>query len=163
MKTGITGIDDVMNKLNLDLAKIKGKTAAGFIEVAILIRNDMENQVPYIPLDLGNLRASWFSVITGVPPISSPGFRGRNASEKKQAAEMAVDHAATVASAKGAVDTAVLEPSMIMGFTANYAIEVHERYDPEVEWSKPGSGPGFFQASLNRNENKIVPIIKNKI
>ena len=44
------------------------------------------------------------------------------------------------------------------GFYQNYALWVHEMYGA-VKWSKPGSGPGFFQAALNRNHDNILQIV----
>lgn len=45
-----------------------------------------------------------------------------------------------------------------MGFSANYALWVHEMYGA-VNWTEPGSGPGFFIKSLNRNHDTILQII----
>lgn len=163
MKTKITGIEKVMTSLNLELEKIKGMTAAGFIEVAILVRNDMENQVPYIPVDLGNLRASWFAVVTGTQTqYETATFTGVTPSEKKKAAQLTAEYSAMKSSFKEAVNASPMKPSMIMGFTANYAMPVHEKWGA-TNWSKAGSGPGFFEAAMNRNENKIIRILDNKI
>ena len=164
MKTHITGIEKVMTKLNLELEKIKAMSAAGFIDVAILVRNDMENNMPYIPRDLGNLRASWFAVITGVQTqYETATFRGVTPSEKKKAGELTAEYAAKKSAFKAAVNSAPMKPSMIMGFTANYAMPVHEKWSNDIKWKKTGSGPGFFQAAMNRNENKILAILQNKI
>ena len=45
-----------------------------------------------------------------------------------------------------------------MGFAANYALWVHEMYGA-VNWTRPGSGPGFFIKSINRNHDVILQII----
>lgn len=45
-------------------------------------------------------------------------------------------------------------PNITMGFSASYALLVHER-----GWSggkRPGSGPKFFEASLRRNKDKML-------
>lgn len=52
---------------------------------------------------------------------------------------------------------------IVMGFTANYAMIVHERTDPGINWKRPGSGPKFFEASIKRNISNILSIMKLKI
>ena len=52
--------------------------------------------------------------------------------------------------------------ALLMGFNANYAVFVHEMVDKEskkINWSRPGSGPKFFEKALKRNHKKILRII----
>lgn len=53
---------------------------------------------------------------------------------------------------------------LIMGFSANYAVYVHEMMESSlgnaINWSRPGSGPKFFEAAIKRNVNVILGIIK---
>jgi hypothetical protein len=55
-------------------------------------------------------------------------------------------------------------PAVICGFGANYAVYVHEmlasRTGNAINWSRPGSGPKFFQSALRRNKDKILQIIR---
>lgn len=56
---------------------------------------------------------------------------------------------------------------ILMGFSANYAAAVHEMIGPtktgkEIRWSRPDSGPKFFEASFKRNKNEILNIIKEE-
>ena len=53
--------------------------------------------------------------------------------------------------------------AIIMGFSANYAAFVHENMEKEgkVTWRRPGAGPKFFQASLERNHDKILEAIRS--
>lgn len=50
------------------------------------------------------------------------------------------------------------------GFHADYAVYVHEMLASKtgnpINWSRPGSGPKFFQSALRRNKDKILQIIK---
>jgi len=122
--TGLKGTDIVLANLNREIMKIKARTGAGLIEAAIFIRRDMEKTPPLIPLDQGNLRASWFT----------NSIRGIG---KKMIA-------------------------LLMGFNANYAVFVHEMVDKgskKINWSRPGSGPKFFEKALKRNHKKILRII----
>lgn len=48
-------------------------------------------------------------------------------------------------------------PAVLMGFSANYAVWVHENM--EATFNRQGSGPKFFQDSLLRNRNEIIKII----
>jgi hypothetical protein len=54
-------------------------------------------------------------------------------------------------------------PAVICGFSANYAVYVHEMLASAtgnpINWSRPGSGPKFFQSALRRNTDKILQII----
>lgn len=46
------------------------------------------------------------------------------------------------------------------GFTAPYAPYVHERMDPGVQWTRPQSGPKFFEKSVDRNMGKLFESIR---
>lgn len=57
----LKGIDIVVRNLNKEIKKIEGRSLKGLIKSAALIRKDMEDTPPLIPVDTGNLRASWFT------------------------------------------------------------------------------------------------------
>jgi hypothetical protein len=125
----IKGFDKVKNNLNKEIKGIKGRTMKGLIESAIIVRVDMDKTPPLIPIDTGNLRASWFTV--------------------------------QLRTLKGI--------GLIMGFSANYAVLVHERVEGakwgdgvvgKVDWNRDGSGPKFLQASLFRNAPLILKTIQ---
>lgn len=121
----ITGVDRVIHNLNREIKKIEGANLRGLIRAAALVREDMDKTQPLIPVDTGNLRASWT-----VRPI-------------KQGEVAAVE----------------------CGFTANYALFVHEMMGTRgqtINWSRPGSGPKFFQAALFRNRDRILEIIRQE-
>ncbi len=54
--------------------------------------------------------------------------------------------------------------AIVCGFSANYAVYVHEMLASAtgnaINWSRPGSGPKFFQSALRRNKDKILEIIR---
>lgn len=55
--------------------------------------------------------------------------------------------------------------AVLMGFTANYALYVHEMLDSAgktINWSRPNSGPKFFEAAIKRNVKKILEIIAKR-
>lgn len=51
-------------------------------------------------------------------------------------------------------------PALMIGFSANYAVFVHENVG--ANFQRPGAGAKFFEASLNRNHKQILDIIKQE-
>ena len=55
-------------------------------------------------------------------------------------------------------------PGLLIGFSANYAVFVHEMVDKGgtvTNWNRPGSGPKFLQQALTRNEKLILQTIRD--
>lgn len=139
MKPGVTrihGIENVMGGINTHLKKMQFASMKGMIKAAALIRRDMEQTEPKVPVDTGNLRSSWFTT-----PVRT--LKG--------------DH------------------GLIMGFSANYAVYVHEMVDADFisPRTRYGPGPGrkrtytprsgagakFLEYALKRNTPEIFRII----
>jgi hypothetical protein len=155
LNTGLTGMDRVLQRLNIEIQKIKGRTMAGLIQSAMLIHESMDEiNVPLIPEDLGNLRASWFYV-TATEKSGEKPFIGEKASQ------MATEHASLMNTLKPAGGKKIM---LWMGFSANYAMAVHEMVDSKfskpVNWSRPGSGAKFFEQSFKRHAKDVIEIIK---
>jgi len=59
------------------------------------------------------------------------------------------------------------DPYVDLGYNKNYAAAVHEMMDSvsgkDINWTRPGSGPKFLEASLKRNAQIIVKIIATAI
>lgn len=53
-------------------------------------------------------------------------------------------------------------PFLTMGYDKGYAVFVHEMIDSKVKWSRPGSGPKWFQAAFRRNKDAILAVIKEE-
>lgn len=146
----LTGAEKVMKNLQKEIRKITGRSLKGSIKAVILIRRDMENTPPTIPVDLGNLRASWFTVSVLDASGGSANFKG------EEAGQMASDHQSVVAEAAGE-----LKPTrVVFGFTARYTLAVHENM--KVTFKRPGSGPKFFESALRRNHKKIIKVIQKE-
>jgi len=165
-QTTITGLDEVLKNLNVEILGIEKRTAKGLILSAALIRNSTENESPLTPVDTGNLRASWFVVSSEGPaedPVGSSGHFKKNPKTGVKAKEMKAQHSMMVGAAKSAV-TALAKrgPIVIMGYSANYALFVHEMEGthPDVTWSRPGSGGKWLEAAFKRNRNRIIDTIK---
>ena len=61
--------------------------------------------------------------------------------------------------------TSTGNPAMNIGFSANYAIFVHEMVgekSKKINWNRPNSGAKFFEASLKRNMNEVLQIIQRE-
>ncbi len=55
----LRGMDAVIAKLNKEIKAIEGRTMAGLVRSAILVRRSMDEVPPLIPVDTDNLRLSW--------------------------------------------------------------------------------------------------------
>jgi len=150
MAKGLIGVDNVMKNLNKKLSKIKIKSTAGLIEAAIVIRRDMDMTPPLIPVDFGNLRASWF-ITSGTVTKSAPQFKGDDSSK------LTADHSSIVSEAASKAK-AIPRPLVIMGFSAGYSRAV-ENMDNFKDPHRPNSGPKFFLSSIKRNAGKVTKIV----
>jgi hypothetical protein len=169
--THVYGMEQVMENLQAQIAMIKGASIQGLIKAAMMIREDTE-KTPYItPLDLGNLRSSWFITTaqgkikndkwnTGFRNIAGKGIRN---TRKVDASRMATDHVSAITESKGRCVSASLtgKEMLVMGYSANYAVYVHENMN--ANFKRDGSGAKWFQEAVNRNSGKILKIIGQNI
>ena len=151
--TGIKGMDVVLANLNREILLMEERSNTGLIEAAILIRRDMDMTPPLIPIDLGNLRASWFTVTgkgKGGEVEEGAGFSG------PKAGDLQTDRQAAIAEGQ-AVASAYTGPMVMLGFSANYAMFVHENIG--ASFKRPGAGAKFFESALKRNKDAILQLI----
>jgi hypothetical protein len=156
-----SGIEGVIKNLNKALKKIEGGTMKGLIRASIAVRRSMENNAPSIPVDLGNLRASYFSVTSegNTQAGSVASFQGDDAGK------LGGDHSSVVTESKAGVLSK--NPAIRMGFSAFYAVFVHENVGAEFSQPEDGSikaatGAKFFEAALKREAPKILRIIEKE-
>jgi len=133
--TGIKGMDIVLGNLNKEIVKMKRNSKAGLLEAAAFIRRDMDKTFPKVPVDFGNLRASWF-----VTPFKSMGkdivVLGFNA------------------------NYALYVHEMVDGDFKSTRI----RYSPKRKYTpREGAGPKFLEAALNRNKAVILGLITKEV
>lgn len=150
---GIKGFDKVLKNINRELKAIKGRSLQGLIKAQIVIRRDMEVTPPLVPVDVGNLRASWFCVTSSGKAVT------KNMSEFKHDIDgrLSSGHAESIESAKSKL-SGKRDPALIMGFSAFYAWFVHENIG--AHFQRPGAGAQFFLSALNRNKKRIRDVIK---
>ena len=154
-------LQNVMRNLNRELTNIKVRSARGLVLAAATIRRDTETTPPLTPVDLGNLRASWFAVTATKRAEDPMGGKFRNppkakGKEAQRASIMKAQHSATIGEYKGKA-AMTKEPVLFMGFSAFYAAPVHEMLG--ANFKRPGAGPKWFEAAVKRNTSKIVAAI----
>ena len=156
----IKGLQQVMTNLHIQIKGIEARSVKGLVESSLLIRRETETISPITPVDLGNLRASYFTVAsTGIVNVSDTGnFRNKPGSKKPIAAKLKTDHASVIAESNARVKSNKKKAMVSFGYTANYAAAVHEKRD--AEFQRPGAGPKWFEAAIKRNKKQIVELIK---
>ena len=119
--SGLQGLEAVIKNLNKEIKAIEGRSLAGLIRAAVVVHRSTEETPPITPLDLGNLRASWFT---------NPGYAPNG------------------------------NPFLTMGYSANYAVYVHELVG--ATFQRPGAGAKWFQAAFRRNKDRILEVIRQE-
>lgn len=160
----IEGLEKVIANLNNEIKKIENGTRKGLLRAAIVVQRDTEKTPPLTPVDTGNLRYSFIKIVQGMdlpprPPFSDIGHDGKLRPGAAQKASE--DWETTLAEVVAEVARASY-PLLIMGYTSNYAAAVHENMDPDVTWSRPQSGPKFFEQAIARNVGPILRVIREE-
>jgi hypothetical protein len=131
---------------------------SGLIGAAIIVRRDMELASPSIPRDTGNLRASvYITTSKEVQDGLSPAFKGKNKSKLGQ------NHSTIMSQQKNKL-LLKKNPVVAIGFTAYYAIFVHENLDVNFKPTLSGGmpGPKFFKKALVRNRKAMLEVIRRR-
>ena len=153
----LEGLQEVMTNLHNEIERIEQYSMKGLIRAVIRIRRSMDKQSPLIPVDTGNLRASWFTAMgynwhvaqIERDDIKVPNFKGENA------AELASEHSRIVSKYQAEAGT---KAQIYFGFSANYATWVHELIDGK--FNRPGSGAKFLEAALLSQQPFILEEIR---
>lgn len=160
MPAKIKGLEQVMRNLNTRINSIPDRTLKGIIRGVAQIRRDMDKTAPLIPVDKGNLRASFFVVTSqgAVPQGASPRFKQTGKKTTLTASEMAKlqsVHANTISEMMSRAKALSSKgPFVVFGFGAYYALYVHEMVG--VNWTRPGSGPKFLENAVDRNTAYVL-------
>jgi hypothetical protein len=156
----------VIDKLNIEVAKIKNVTTKGMVMAAAAIHEDTLKTIPKTPMDTGNLRASWFVVTnTGVAEGKNPTFkntRSKKQTRKLRATRMKAEHPQILAEMLSEAQTDPSKISVIMGYSANYGLYVHEmEKNKQIHWTTAGTGGQWLEEAFKRNQKKILKIIQD--
>ena len=163
----VRGIPEAMVKLEKEIHAVKNRSLKGLITVQAKIYNDMDNIPPKIPVDLENLRQSYYAVAS-----SGHIKRGEHATfdnSRGDASTLRSDHRVALKFAKKAAvaDGKARGPTIVMGFSAYYAEVVHEMYDSHfhkpVNWTRSGSGPGFFGTAVKNNVDFMRKVLRETV
>lgn len=149
----IDGMDKVLGALN---KKIKGMGTAskqGLIRGGFFISRKSSET---IPVDLGNLRASQF--VTWGEGLQTKGeFRNgiskRTGQAFTEAAEMRSHHVDVLSEAQSLCRKGI---RVVVGYSANYAVIVHE--DMEMQ-HKEGKRAKYLQKAITENMPRLLEII----
>lgn len=151
----VSGLDKTLRNLNQSAEKIEGKTMKGLIRAVIEIRRTSDKETPKIPVDTGNLRASWFTVTSNgsIQAGASPNFKGKKSSKFESS------HSATLSDAQS-MKVVSEGPFLLFGYSAYYAVEVHEAV--EKNFRREGSGALFLQTAIDNNQHEILRLISKE-
>ncbi len=158
----LKGIQGIMKKLNEAAGKFENRSMSGIIKAMVLVHRSMETNDPKIPVDLANLRHSFFYTTNRGPGKTGAAFQGPDAGK------MSADHAAAVSRA-GITAQSQRWPTGVMGFSANYAVYVHENTEADfarpikiggvLKKRRPGAGAKFFESALKREHANMLKVI----
>lgn len=166
----VTGMGNIQRNLSVHISMIKKKALEGMIEAAIDIKNTTEKSLPVTPVYFVNLRSSMFITTALGNKVGENAIfkKGEGAGDKrrvltaKQLSTLVADHSRVMNNANQEC-VSDKNISLIMGYTANYAIWVHEMVDAGINWSRPGSGPRWFQMAINANRDNILKRVGSKV
>jgi hypothetical protein len=165
MITGIetTGLEEVLGKLNEHLKQIPFKSLQGLIKAGFRMKRESQKNVP---VDTANLKASSFIVWSGgggsgvgVPAFTSKGKDGSSSLSGSDLLELGSSHVSVVQEAQSSIPMAEFNPTVIVGFTAFYAMFVEE--DEEADHSQSGGGGAhYFRNAIDANMMLIVSDVR---
>lgn len=163
-------IKQLRKDMQRKVERIRDHSQRGLKQAAVEIMQDTEETPPLNPYDTGNLVRSMY--IVGSDGSSPRGWGGQPTfvnAPGRNAGEMSARHAAVVRTAQAKAEVrseAGKRPTVIMGYSAHYAPYVHEgvfggkKKGKAANWTRPSSGPFFFESSYKRNALKAVQIVK---
>jgi len=160
----VEGLENVLQRYREESKKVTEGGTRGLVLFAVHIRRVTESEIPYTPYDKGNLRASWFTVAAhGVIP-DPLGFSGNFKTPRYKhitKGQLSGEHRAVVAASLSEVRSRK-EPNLMFGYSANYALAVHEMVGVE-NWSKLGSDAKWLENHLGRNVSTFKKIMQNNM
>lgn len=156
----------VIGRLQKEIDKMKNTSSEGVVKAANLIREETEKTSPTTPVDYGNLRASWFVVSwKGVAPdpMGYSGHFKKNVKKNIPVSTFKTWHTEAINEARVIVGTNIKHAMVMFGYSANYALWVHEMMDVNFTTREPLAGPKWFQNAVYNNSDKILRTIKENV
>ena len=158
------GLGNIKKNIDRVMVKVEGESLAGLIEAYRIVKKDAENLAP---VDTKNLKSSSFLLWGGGKTAGVSGgdtsakFRdlGRNRKPQKGVIrKRELDHKRAIQSIKSE-RARTKNPFAVVGFSARYAIFVHERLG-----NRHIKGQAkFLEHAVNMNKSKIKTIMKKHV
>lgn len=139
-----------MRNFDKEVRALRFRTLDGLIAAVIELQREAE---PGTPVDTGNLRASWFTVsIQGEEEtqLVIEKFKGDNAGTMQANRSKVVAAAQSVAKRL----SKPYRPVVLFGYTANYAVYVHENLD--AKFKRPGAKARWLYTALQNSREKML-------
>lgn len=143
----LKGVKKFMKQLNQEIRDLEGRTLEGLIQAVIELQREAE---PGTPIDVGNLRASWFSVTYKGESIGIAQFTGQDASSLKANHNKIIQQATQVVKQLGSD----AQPVVLFGYTANYAVFVHENVD--AKFKRPSARARWLYAAMQSARSRML-------
>jgi hypothetical protein len=160
-------LQNILRNLNLEIGKINGRTQKGLIRATNQIHQETEKGSIKVPVDLGNLRHSFFYVTArgaigkgGGQSHAPEGVAARFVGPK--AGEYAAGHAGLLTESVGkakSLATMYKGPFVVAGYSANYALWVHEMLG--ANFQRKGAGAKWFEIAIKTKQAEILKIIQS--
>jgi hypothetical protein len=147
----VVGLTQVLRNLNAHLDAVMFVTLEGLVAGGLLIQRDSQK---LCPVDLGNLKASHFTIWTGRGgPPPAPKFEGEDSGR------LSTDHYQVVAMEMSKLPgglRGIVRPQVEVGVSAYYGIFVHE----DIKARHTVGGAKFLERSVVRNTAKVLSFVK---
>ena len=161
-KFKLKGVDEFMKALTKEVHELKGRTLKGMLEGAIVIQRAAE---PGTPIDVGNLRSSWFTIsyrTQGDLSKGKPKPRPKTPEQRAQTAKVQAEHKTTVGAVQGGVSSIGNEthPVVAFGYSANYAAFVHEKID--AKFKRPKAHARWLYKAMQGSRAEVLEAIRKE-
>jgi hypothetical protein len=157
----------VLERINKRIMEIPNRALPGLIKAVILIHDETLKGDTTTPIDLGNLRQSWF-VVTSRGAIQTGGGKTHEPENTPQftgprAGHYAALHTSALTEMRGKANLLAKfyeGPFVILGYSVDYALWVHENTGAEFKHDRDEkTGAKWFQRALAKHEDRIVNIV----
>lgn len=147
----IQGMEVVAARMQKIISKMLYFNKQGMIKAGFLVLRE-SNLI--VPRDLSNLAGSGF-VAYGAQTRNQPG-KFSSTTDSRVATRLERDHRQVMEFEKGDTMGTITRPKVDVGYTAFYAIYVHERLDVR---HREGKTAKFLLIAVTKNEQKILNMI----
>ena len=149
----VEGLDHVLTTLNQKVREIPLRSKSGMIKAGLIVQREAQKLTP---VDLGNLRASAFTVWSGGGSGAEPPTFVGDTKGRVNIGEMEARHAQVAEEVRHDVGNSDMNPAVEVGFSAYYAIYVHENLNARHTTGEAQ----FLQRAMVRNIDAILTAIR---